>query len=122
MWPIAAPFVAPLNLPSVISATDLSNPIPQIAEVGDNISLIPGPPFGPSYLITTTSPSTILFPNIASIASSSESNTLAGPLWFSISSRTADFLTTAPSKAKFPFKTAIPPVSLYGFSIFLITE
>ena len=38
-----------------------------------------GPPFGPSYLMTTTSPSTILPPFIAAIASSSQSNTLAGP-------------------------------------------
>ena len=77
--PIDAPLVAPLNLPSVISATDLSSPIPDIADVGESISLIPGPPFGPSYLITITSPATILLLNIASTASSSELNTLAGP-------------------------------------------
>ena len=71
--------MAPLNLPSVISATDLSSPIPDIADVGESISLIPGPPLGPSYLITITSPATILLLNIASTASSSESNTLAGP-------------------------------------------
>ena len=118
--PIAAPLVAPLNLPSVISATYLSKPIPAIADVGDSISLIPGPPFGPSYLITTTSPLTIFLERIASIASSSKSNTLAGPLWTNISSNTADFLTTAPSSAKFPLNTLIPPVELNGSSIFLI--
>ena len=57
--PIDAPLEAPENLPSVISATVESNPIPAIAEVGLSISLIPGPPLGPSYLITTTSPGTI---------------------------------------------------------------
>ena len=46
--PIDAPLVAPENLPSVIRATSLSNPIPPNSEVGVNISLIPGPPFGPS--------------------------------------------------------------------------
>ena len=46
--PILAPLVAPENLPSVIKATLLSSPIPQIADVGFNISRIPGPPFGPS--------------------------------------------------------------------------
>ena len=48
MGTIEAPLVAPLKRPSVIKATSLSSPIPAIAEVGFNISLIPGPPFGPS--------------------------------------------------------------------------
>lgn len=39
---------APLKRPSVIRATLEPSPIPAIAEVGFNISLIPGPPFGPS--------------------------------------------------------------------------
>ena len=43
----------------------------QAAEVGESISLIPGPPAGPSYLMTTTSPLTIFPPYIAAIASSS---------------------------------------------------
>ena len=77
--PIEAPLLAPENLPSVIRATVDPSPIPAIADVGLSISLIPGPPLGPSYLITTTSPSTILPPRIAAIASSSQSNTLAGP-------------------------------------------
>ena len=77
--PIDAPLEAPENLPSVIKATLEPSPIPAIADVGLSISLIPGPPFGPSYLITTTSPATILPDLIAVIASSSQSNTLAGP-------------------------------------------
>ena len=77
--PIDAPLEAPEKRPSVINATDEPNPIPAMADVGFNISLIPGPPFGPSYLITTTSPGTIFPPLIAAIASSSQSNTLAGP-------------------------------------------
>ena len=43
-----APLEAPEKRPSVISATVEPSPIPAIAEVGFNISLIPGPPFGPS--------------------------------------------------------------------------
>ena len=109
--PIEAPLVAPENLPSVISATSLSSPIPAIIAVGASISLIPGPPLGPSYLITTTSPATIFPPLIASTASSSLLNTFAGPEWTSISLSTAPSFTTDPSGARFPLRTAIPPVS-----------
>ena len=74
-----APLVAPEKRPSVRSATCLSSPIPATADVGDSISFIPGPPFGPSYLITITSPLFIFLPKIAFTASSSELKTLAGP-------------------------------------------
>ena len=46
--PIEAPRDAPENRPSVIKATVDPKPIPAIAEVGFNISRIPGPPLGPS--------------------------------------------------------------------------
>ena len=46
--PIEAPREAPEKRPSVIKATEEPSPIPAIAEVGLSISLIPGPPFGPS--------------------------------------------------------------------------
>ena len=46
--PMLAPLEAPEKRPSVINATLEPSPIPAIAEVGFNISLIPGPPFGPS--------------------------------------------------------------------------
>ena len=46
--PIAAPRVAPENLPSVMSATSAPSPAPTMAEVGESISRMPGPPFGPS--------------------------------------------------------------------------
>ena len=46
--PMAAPRVAPENLPSVISATVSPSPAPTMAEVGVSISRIPGPPLGPS--------------------------------------------------------------------------
>ena len=46
--PMEAPLDAPEKRPSVIKATESPSPIPAIAEVGFNISLIPGPPFGPS--------------------------------------------------------------------------
>ena len=47
-WPMAAPRVAPEKRPSVMSATSLSSPMPQMALVGLSISRMPGPPFGPS--------------------------------------------------------------------------
>ena len=40
--------VAPLNLPSVISAIESPIPCPTSAPVTASISRIPGPPFGPS--------------------------------------------------------------------------
>ena len=120
--PIDAPRLAPEKRPSVISATDEPSPIPAIADVGLSISLMPGPPLGPSYLITTTSPGTIFPPFIAAIASSSQSNTLAGPSCTSISSTTAERLTTEPSGARLPERTARPPVLLYGLSTGLITS
>ena len=46
--PIQAPLEAPEKRPSVIRATEEPSPIPAMADVGFNISLIPGPPFGPS--------------------------------------------------------------------------
>ena len=42
------PFVAPLNRPSVISATSLPRPAPATAAVTASISGMPGEPFGPS--------------------------------------------------------------------------
>ena len=47
---------------------------------------------------------------IASIASSSLSNTFAGPLCLSIAGSTALFFTTAPSAAMLPLRIANPPV------------
>ena len=44
----AAPQDAPEKRPSVKSATVVSNFMPTIAEVGESISRIPGPPAGPS--------------------------------------------------------------------------
>ena len=120
--PIDAPLDAPLKRPSVISATEDPSPYPAIAEVGFSISRIPGPPFGPSYRITITSPG-LIFPDlIASVASSSLSKILAGPSCTSISAQTAERFTTLPSGARFPLSTARPPVSLYGLSIGRITS
>ena len=47
--------VAPENRPSVSSATDSPRPAPMIAAVTASISRMPGPPAGPSFLMTTTS-------------------------------------------------------------------
>ena len=53
---------------------------------------------------------------MARMASSSQSNTRAGPVWTSISCATADCLTTQPSGARLPLSTAMPPVGEKGFS------
>ncbi len=55
-WPMTKPCDAPENLPSVIKAHWPPSPAPMRAPVGVNISGMPGPPFGPSYRITTTVP------------------------------------------------------------------
>ena len=46
--PMDAPLEAPENRPSVIKATLEPKPMPAIADVGLSISLMPGPPLGPS--------------------------------------------------------------------------
>lgn len=120
MCPMAAPLVAPLNLPSVISATSPFSLLPLILEVGVSISLIPGPPFGPSYLMTITSPLLILLLSMAFTHSSSLLNTFAFPLNFIIFLDTAVCFTTAPFGAMFPYSIFIPPCLCTGFSLVLI--
>ena len=56
------------------------------------------------------------------MASSSQSNTLAGPSCTIISSTTAERLTMPESGARFPFRAASPPVSENGFSTGRITS
>ncbi|ELU38948.1 hypothetical protein AG1IA_07015 [Rhizoctonia solani AG-1 IA] len=72
----------PLNRPSVKHATSRPSPAPMIRLVGLSISGIPGPPFGPRYLKTTTvfSPFLIDLVSIACTNSASLSNTRAFPL------------------------------------------
>ena len=71
-----------------------------MADVGFNISGIPGPPFGPTYLITTTFPF-FTFPSfIPLLASFSESNTIAFPV--NIKPSFPVILATEPSEAIFP--------------------
>ena len=98
--PTTKPCVPPLNLPSVIKATLFPNPAPIKAEVGFNISGIPGPPFGPTYRMTTTSPTLIFLSSIPWINSFSPSNTLAGPVNFSPSFPV--IFATEPLIARFP--------------------
>ncbi|CUP59459.1 Uncharacterised protein [Flavonifractor plautii] len=50
------PRVAPEKRPSVTSATDSEKPMPTSAAVAVSISRMPGPPWGPSFRITSTSP------------------------------------------------------------------
>src|SRR5579875_781044 len=117
--PTIKPRVPPLKRPSVKSATLSPRPSPTIAAVTPNISRIPGPPRGPSYRMTTTSPATILRSSIARIASSSRSKTRAGPRWCSRS--WPAILTTAPSGASIPRRMTRPPVGLKGRSAVAIT-
>ena len=79
--PAIRPRVAPEKRPSVSSATLSPRPSPTSAAVTSSISRMPGPPLGPSLRITTTSPGSIRPAVTASIASSSHSNTRAGPRW-----------------------------------------
>ena len=84
-------------------ATELPKPAPISADVGFNISGIPGPPFGPSLRITTTCPALISPLDKNSITSSSRSQTFASP-----SKRSPSFpviLAIAPSVAKLPYNT-----------------
>ena len=92
----------PENRPSVTSAQARPSPLPLRKLVGYSISCIPGPPRGPSYRITTTSPATTRPPRIPVTASSCDSNTFAGPENVHSSSGTPAVFTTAPSGAMFP--------------------
>src|SRR5271155_3278943 len=80
MWPTTNPCVPPEKRPSVISATSLPRPSPMMALVGASISLMPGPPRGPSKRMTTTSPAWMPPSSIFSRACSSELKTRADDL------------------------------------------
>ena len=56
MCPMTNPWLPPEKRPSVMRATSLPRPLPITAEVGESISRMPGPPLGPSYRMTMTSP------------------------------------------------------------------
>ena len=70
--------------------------------MGASISRIPGPPFGPSYLITMTSPSIILSLRTAWSASSSQAKVLALP--WKVNPSLPVIFATDPSGAKLPRK------------------
>ena len=91
-----------------------------IAAVGLSISGIPGPPFGPSYRMTTTSPfftSPILMPLLASC---SQSNTRALPT--KVKPSFPVIFATHPSSARFPLNILICPLALIGLEISLTTS
>ena len=110
--PTQKPCVPPENRPSVTSAASAPRPAPFIAPVTASISRIPGPPFGPSYRITTMSPGLMRPARIASMASSSPSNTRAVPSKRE-SSIPATF-TTLPFGASDPRRIAMPPCAWIG--------
>ena len=68
---------------------------------------MPGPPTGPSFLITTTSPALISLFNIDFKQSSSLSKIFAGPV--NTGFFTPLIFATEPSLAKLPFKIARCP-------------
>mmetsp|Transcript_23696 Transcript_23696/g.58577 ORF Transcript_23696/g.58577 Transcript_23696/m.58577 type:complete len:336 (-) Transcript_23696:810-1817(-) len=112
MCPMQKPCVAPENLPSVIRATLCPSPAPIIALVGLSISGIPGPPLGPSYLTTTTVPGTMALRLMASLKSSSQSNTAAVPL--NTSPSLPVIFATHPPGATLPYMIWRCPVALMG--------
>src|SRR4029078_9890355 len=112
--PIMKPCVAPEKRPSVINATESPRPAPCSAPVTCSISRIPGPPFGPSHPMTMTWPGLTLPFFTAEKASSSRSNTIAGPrcdvfVW-------PETLATQPSGARLPRRIAMPPYPLRGWA------
>src|SRR3546814_1684858 len=70
---------------------------------------MPGPPFGPRYRSTITSPASMPPSRIAFKADCSSSKTLAGPVMTGFFSPV--ILATAPSVARLPFKIAKWPRS-----------
>ena len=85
-----------------------------MADVGFSISGIPGPPRGPTYLITTTSPAFILPVLMPLINSCSPSNTLAGPV--NNSPSLPEIFATLPFSARLPNSICKCPVDLTGCS------
>src|SRR5579863_8960142 len=112
--PIDNPEVPPENRPSVISAHARPRPFPLRNDVGYSISCMPGPPRGPSYLMTTTSPALTRPASIPSTASSCDSKTRAGPENVHSSSGTPAVFTTPPSGARFPYSMHRPPSAVYA--------
>mmetsp|Transcript_3241 Transcript_3241/g.7979 ORF Transcript_3241/g.7979 Transcript_3241/m.7979 type:complete len:298 (+) Transcript_3241:342-1235(+) len=112
-WPITKPCDPPEKRPSVMSATQSPRPAPMMALVGVSISGMPGPPFGPSYRMTTTHPrkDSGSSSRAASMASS-WSKQRAGP---SNSSPSLPVIfATDPSGATSPYRICRWPVSLMG--------
>ncbi|OQC19264.1 MAG: hypothetical protein BWX71_02632 [Deltaproteobacteria bacterium ADurb.Bin072] len=105
--------MAPENLPSVMSATPLT-PESSSPMVTARVSGMPGPPRGPSFRITTTSPETMVFSLTAARQLCSDSKILALPVKVRYSLATADCFTTAPSGARLPVSTTVPPSGKKG--------
>ena len=64
-WPMQNPWLPPENLPSVMRAHSFPRPAPMMAAVGLSISGMPGPPLGPSNLITTTVPCNLRYSKLS---------------------------------------------------------
>ena len=94
-------------------AQDFPSPAPINAEVGFNISGIPGPPTGPIFLMTATSPACNRPDSMPSIKCCSPSKTRAVPLKNSPS--LPEIFATEPPWARLPYKICKCPVILIGF-------
>nr|GMD00444.1 Uncharacterised protein [Ipomoea batatas] len=102
MCPTTYPWEPPENLPSVSNDHTFPRPAPIIALVGVSISGMPGPPLGPSPLMTTTFPCKLIGSSeIAVIMDSSPSKTRAGPRKNSPSFPV--IFATEPSGARLPY-------------------
>ena len=110
----------PEKRPSVTSAVEVCKPMPYRYFIALYISTIPGPPLGPSYLMTTTFLSLIFPSKIAWLASSSESNTTAVPVNCLTLGSIAVGLLIPVFGARFPLSTAKPPETSKGSSIVLM--
>ena len=120
--PTKQPLLVPENLPSVISAVLVASPWPCMIFIGRYISLIPGPPLGPSYLMTTTCPGLTLSSSRAFEHSSSLSKQMASPVKHLTDSSMAAGFATPVSGHTFPLMMATPPRVLNGLSKGLMTS
>ena len=116
------PCVAPEKRPSVTRAQSSSIPRPMMRAVVESISRMPGPPLGPSYRMTRTVPFSMVPALTAASASSMELNTRARPENRYMEGLTPDCFTTAPSGARLPQSTAMPPSGFWGCSMVRITS
>ena len=100
--PMVMPLFSPESSPSVTTETVSTRPAPESAAMKEQAKTVPGPPTGPIIRRITMSPATIAPWPSSAIATSSSSNTLAGPANCRAAPSTAESLTIAPPGATLP--------------------